>query len=411
MPGYRRYIISKTAIWRGALGLTLLALLAGCGSESPVAPTPSPIVQVPDATPTLAEPTPTETVPSPTESPTQVSATTSAGAWASTLRWRGGDWYLLGVNYPYYHYGNDFGANAWGSYGVHDPTTYAAVDKDFAQMSSLGVRTARWFVFADGRAGIKYDTAGLPSGIDEFVTRDLDAALEIAKRHNIGLNLVLLDFRFVWNATTENGVQQGGHASVLATPEGQQALIHNVFEPLFRRYANHPSILSWEVMNEPEWTLQDAGDVDREKISQPLTLATFRSFAQQTVDSIHSVAHSYATIGSADMKWAKNWVGLGLDYYQIHYYDWMKPYSTDNLFAVRADSLQLDRPVIVGEFPADHSTVAGLRDYLDNWYTNGFAGAWAWSFHADTTWGGPDHTILQSWAEAHRTAVDIPATP
>jgi hypothetical protein len=305
------------------------------------------------------------------------------------------------VNYPYHRYGNDFGGNAWGSYGVHDPTTYAQVDADFARMSSLGVRAVRWFVFADGRAGITFDAQGLPTGLDLSVMPDFDAALEIAQRHNIGLNLVLLDYRFLWDAQTVNGVQQGGHSSVLATAAGQQALVQNVFEPVFRRYANNPAILSWEVMNEPEWGLQDAGDVGSE-ISHPLTLATFRSFAQLTIDAIHNIAGSYATIGSADMKWAKNWLGLGLDYYQIHFYDWMQPWSTDNLFAVRAQSLQLDRPVVVGEFPADHSKVAGLRDYLNTWYANGYAGAWAWSFGGDTTWGSPDPTVLSAWVGGHK---------
>jgi hypothetical protein len=278
-------------------------------------------------------------------------------------------------------------------------------------MSSLGVRTVRWFAFADGRAGITYDAAGLPSGLDEFVMRDFDAALEIAQHHNIGINFVLLDYRFLWDARTDNGVQLGGRAPILATPAGQQALIRNVFEPVFRRYAHNPAILSWEVMNEPEWTLIDAGDVDRKTISQPLTLASFCAFAQTVIDDIHNIAGSYATIGSADAKWAHNWLGLGLDYYQIHFYDWMKPFSTDNLYTMRAESLQLDRPVVVGEFPADHSTVAGLEDYLDTWYKSNYAGAWSWSFRADTTWGGPDPTVLQTWAGAHQRAVDIPAAP
>jgi len=131
----------------------------------------------------------------------------------------------------------------------------------------------------------------MPSGIDEFVTKDFDAALEIAQRHNIGINFVLLDFRFMYDAKTENGVQLGGHASVLSSPAGRQALVSNVFEPLFRRYAKHPAVLSWEVMNEPEWTLRDAGTVHKE-VSQPLTLAEFRAFVKLTVQAIHSIAGS-----------------------------------------------------------------------------------------------------------------------
>jgi hypothetical protein len=402
--GYFIHIIKRAAA-ACAAALPALALFAGCDLGASAVSTPAPIIptRVIAATPTVPEATPT--------SRALPTATTEGEGWSQTIRWRGGDRFLLGVNYPYHQYGNDFGGNAWGSYGVHDPKTYEVVDADFEQLSSMGVRTVRWFVFTDGRAGIKFDGEGMPSGLDEFVMQDFDAALEIAQRHNIGLNLVLLDHRFVFDTTEENGVKMGGHAEVIASPEGQEALVRNVFEPVFRRYAGHPAILSWEVMNEPEWAILDAGTVDRASVSKPLNLATFRKFAQMTVDSIHSVAKSYATIGCADAKWAQNWMGLGLDFYQIHYYDWMQPHSTDNLFGMRAEWLRLDRPVVVGEFPADKSTVAGLRDYLNLWYSNGYAGAWAWSYRAGTTWGTPDPEVLKSWAEAHKATVDIPAAP
>jgi hypothetical protein len=416
MPGARRHYPNYAAIQRVALGLAALTLLIACDSGAPPVPTlvastatPAAIASTPTAFATatdVPEPSPTTTTAAPSAAP---SAATEA--WSQTIRWRDSDLYLLGVNYPYYHYGNDFGGNAWGNYGVHDPKSYADVDADFAKLASLGVRTVRWFTFTDGRAGITFDTDGMPSGLDEYVFRDFDAALEIAQRHNIAINFVLLDFRFIWDANTENGVQLGGHSAVLSTPEGQKALVRNVFEPVFRRYANHPSILSWEVMNEPEWTLVDAGTIDRKVITQPLTLATFRDFAELTISAIHDVAQTYATIGCADAKWAQNWMGLDLDYYQIHFYDWMQPYSTDNLMAMRAEWLRLDRPVVVGEFPADHSAVSGLRDYLNLWFTNGYAGAWPWSYRADTTWGTPDTEVLRSWAEAHKSAIEFPPAP
>lgn len=404
--------------WPLVVMLVALVLIeAACGAApAPVAPTATPnLASTPAATatsPPAATSAATATIPpaQPPVAPTAASPASVVPATpgpAGTVSWRGGAWFLLGLNYPYYHYGNDFGGNAWGAYGVHDPATYATVDADFARMAALGVHMVRWFVFADGRAGIVYDETGLPTGLDQWVFPDFDAALALATRHNLGLDLVLLDYRFLWNARTDNGVQLGGHASIIATPAGQDALINKVFEPLFQRYAGHPAILSWEVMNEPEWAISDAGRVANE-VGQPVALATFRAFAGRTVEAIHRSARAYATIGCADMKWLQNWAGLGLDYYQVHYYDWMQPYSTDNLFGTRAAALHLDRPLVVGEFPAAHSKVADLHTYLDIWYAGGYAGAWAWSFRDGDTWGTPDPAMLRGWADAHAPAVAIP---
>ena len=99
---------------------------------------------------------------------------------------------------------------------------------------------------------------------------------------------------------------------------------------------------------------------------------------------------------------------LGHHYYQIHYYDWMRSYSTDNLYALRAEALRLDRPVIVGEFPGNLSAVATLGEYLDTWYANGYAGAWPWSFRSDESWGSPDPGTFRGWALVHQAAIDIP---
>jgi len=82
--------------------------------------------------------------------------------------WQGTNWYLNGADYPWLHYGNDFGANAWGAYGVHDPGTHATVDADFGRMEQQGIHFARWWLFADGRAGIVWDSGGMPQGLDQY---------------------------------------------------------------------------------------------------------------------------------------------------------------------------------------------------------------------------------------------------
>ena len=107
----------------------------------------------------------------------QMVAARLIAAKADSLFWHG-------CNYPWstdggtVYYGLDFGANVWGSHlGVS--TRRVAVQQDFDAMAALGFRVARWFVFADGRAGIIYDDRGHPAGLDpHFFARDeVDAGI------------------------------------------------------------------------------------------------------------------------------------------------------------------------------------------------------------------------------------------
>jgi hypothetical protein len=322
----------------------------------------------------------------------------------SVIHWRGHDLFLLGANYPYVSYANDFGSNAWGAYGVHTERTYATVDADFARMRELGLNSVRWFMFADGRSGIEYDERGIPTGIDEYVLRDLDAALEIAERHQILVTFVLLDFMFMWDARQQDGVQLGGHAQVINTPEGQRALIDNVFVPVLRHAGDHPWVLAWEVMNEPEWAIYDEGDASSE-VSEPASVGTFRAFARDVTHAIHTYTASYSTIGAASAKWLRNWTGIGLDFYQVHYYDWMLDLRDHNTLGVAADSFGLGLPIVMGEFPAAHSDVSDLTTFLDHWYDDGYAGAWLWSFRGGDAHDVPDESELARWAAARSDRV------
>jgi len=316
----------------------------------------------------------------------------------SRIPWVGGSWYLFGANYPWLNYGNDFGSNAFGTYGVSNSTTNATIDADFAAMAAEGIHTVRWFVFTDGRAGITFGS--------DFVFPDLDAAVALAKKHNLYLDLVLLDFGWMFNATSSGGVQLGGHAGVINTAAGQQALINNVFVPVFKRYANTPQIISWEVMNEPEWAITEDGSVNG-AISQPSSLVNFQNFTKSVANAVHANSASYVTVGEASLKWAAQWVGLGLDFYQIHFYDWMQPFAISNLYGPTYASLGLDLPVVVGEYPAANSSTATYQQYLDTWFNNGYAGAWSWSYKAVDSNAAPNTSTTQTWAAAHASSINI----
>ena len=276
--------------------------------------------------------------------------------------------FLTGANLPWVHYGIDFGANAWRpDGGVAQAEERAQLEAAFAHLAASGVHYVRWFLFCDGRAGITFSPstplrAGRPLGLDDVVFRDVDASLEIAARHGIRIMFVLLDFLWCGPASVMNGVQMGGRADVLADAASRDALFDLVLRPLLERYADEPTILAWDVINEPEWI-------------KTVDAAALDGWLGETVDLIHSATSHPATIGSAGVRWRDRYVDLNLDFYQVHWYDSLKqqpPLDTS------VGELGFDRPVLLGEFPTRGSKrtheeiVAAAR-------AAGYSGAFYWS--------------------------------
>ena len=77
---------------------------------------------------------------------------------------------IAGINYPWSvvngvpNYGCDFGRNIWSSHtGVS--THLDEVRVEFSEMSAMGTEVVRWFVFTDGRGGVRWGTDGRLEGL------------------------------------------------------------------------------------------------------------------------------------------------------------------------------------------------------------------------------------------------------
>ncbi len=271
--------------------------------------------------------------------------------------------FLTGANLPWVHYGIDFGANAWRPEGgVAQAEERAHLEAAFAGLAASGVQYVRWFLFCDGRAGIAFSAGGRPLGLDDFVFRDVDAALDIAGRHGIRIMFVLLDFLWCDPASATRGVQMGGRGDVLTDAASRDALLDRVFRPLLERYAEEPAILAWDVVNEPEWI----------KTVEP---AELHAWLGDTVALIHSATSHPATVGSAGVRWRDRYVDLNLDFYQVHWYDGLKrqpPLDTP------VEELGFDRPVLLGEFPTRGSKRTP-GEIVDAARAAGYSGAFYWS--------------------------------
>jgi len=271
--------------------------------------------------------------------------------------------FLTGANLPWVHYGIDFGGNAWRpDGGIGQPSERLETDAAFRQLAASGVQCVRWFLFCDGRAGICFTERGRPQGLDDFLIRDVETALDVAGRHGIQIIFVLLDFHWCANVRAMRGVQMGGHAHLLADRSHRAALLDLVFRPLLERCGQERAILAWDIINEPEWiTTVKRGEID--------------AFLSESVMLVRSTTHQLVTIGSAGVRWRDRYTALGLDFYQVHWYDGLKhqpPLDT------HVSELGFDRPVLLGEFPTRGSRLTP-EDIVATARTAGYAGAFYWS--------------------------------
>ena len=284
------------------------------------------------------------------------------------------DRFIVGVNLPWIGYGTDVGASRWfpgGGLG-HQPVALDLLDQTLAALARDGVSVVRLFLLCDARSGVRFDSDGVPSGIDDRVLPDVDVLLATARRHRVGVLPVLLDFHLCGAAQIVNGVQLGGRSRVIADAAARTAFIDRVVRPIVERYGDDDTVIAWDIMNEPEWCLR-GGLFHRTAVS----FAALQRFLGEAAECLQRSARQPVTIGCAGT-WRLDLVTpLGLDFYQVHWYDrfgWAalaRPVSELGL---------ADRPVILGEFAGRSTRIA---DVLQAARLAGYEGALVWSALAD----------------------------
>ena len=296
--------------------------------------------------------------------------------------------FFVGANLPWLRYGGDFGANRWATRGglSQRGDAEATIDR-LHLLKSSGVSVLRWFTLCDGRAGLQVEPDGTPAGLDDFFLRDFDTALDWVSRAGLTLLPVLLDFHWCHRRRDEGGVQIGGRRRVLASASAREALVDRVLAPLFARYGRDPLIHAWDLINEPEWATFGLGTWNPFVGVQP---SAMRGYIRLAAERAHALAQQPITVGSASTRWLPLVVGLGLDFYQPHWYD---KFEARNPLATPVSALACDRPVVLGEFPTNGSAHPPER-LLATARQAGYHGALFWSVFADDT--ATDFTCAQT---------------
>jgi hypothetical protein len=279
---------------------------------------------------------------------------------------------FVGVNLPWHVYGCDFGGNGWyPDGGIGRPHGSEALDPLFERLSGAGLRVVRWFMFCDGRAGIRFDRSGTPAGLDAHVFRDVDAALALAAAHKVTLLFVVFDFPWFRPPRSVNGVALFGRRDVVALADRRRALLDRVVAPVFKRYGREPLVEAWDLVNEPEWATLGWG---ARLPWRALRAGTMAAWLGEMTDLAHAEARQPVTVGLASARGLPLVAGCGLDFYQVHWYDKLERRSP----LAEPPVAELDRPLVLGEFPTA-STRLDAAEVIVAARAAGYAAVLAWS--------------------------------
>lgn len=328
---------------------------------------------------------------------------------------RGRKWFVVGANWRGLDYGQNFGANAWFPQGNGLAKHPQWVRVQLNIMQRAGIKVVRVSLLDDGRTVLDKD--GHVTRYDAIFQQDVRTFLQLAQEAQLKVEFTLVDFLLAGKLEELKGVVLRGRGRLMTEPQRQEAFLQSFLQPFLQEFGHHPAVLSFDVINEPEWVVarQDGGDWEgvkdlATKATTPIPGPQMQAFITACSTAIHRHAPGKLVTVGVSAPFLPFLHALPLDYVALHHYPWMG----DLLPYLRA--VPTGKPWMLEEYPT-HQTPLSLTDYLDLALTNGGAGAFLWNFSPgidpSTFLYDQRDRLLQEcrgWVDRHAKAI-WPTTP
>ncbi|MFC1787535.1 NosD domain-containing protein, partial [Halobacteriota archaeon] len=312
--------------------------------------------------------------------------------------------FTVGGNWRIMEYGQNFGNTSWfpSGNGVSKHVNFVSTYFDYFQRS--GITEVRVFLLTDGRT--MFDRDGHVVGYNEIFREDVQTFLDLADEHGIKVEFVIVDYLIAGKAEFVNGVWVRGRGEIITNESLKTEFMNEFLTPFLIDFGDHPAIIGFDVINEPEWVIsrEDGGDWEafndsKIKPDSPIPGQKMKDFITDCINTIRGESPGKPITVGISCPYVNFVNDLDVDYIALHHYPWMDEREDYNKLEDYLSLLPEGKQWALEEFPS-HNTSIGVTEYLDRVLTEGGNGAMLWNLKPESDnstmhWERRDGVLLE----------------
>jgi hypothetical protein len=313
--------------------------------------------------------------------------------------------FMLGANTPW---------NKWNDFGNNFDSTWW--NTHFKSLHNDGLNCTRIWISCDGaNASPGISSSGAISAPTQAFWNNLATLFNIARNNTIYLMLAPISF----DHSKPGNTNAASWKAMYGSAANRQTFVDNYVIPLVQKFGSNPYFWSIDVGNELDWVFENHG-VDTNNV--------FDLVARVAV-GVHKTGEVLVTLGTgagpkylsptfgvnrySDASLQKLQAGAHLDFYDDHYYSWMKQYFSTPFKAGPAAWKIDEKPCVIGEYSAKgDSSGFSPAECLQKAADLGWLGVMPWTSNGVDDNGSLSDfgSAFKTWSASHASLVFPPLT-